>query len=292
MRDWLRSSRSRLYALAAAATVLIVLEAHGEDIRAVLAGQCTPPKGPPSEANDQLLHIVRDRCVPNFRSSGDPSPCAAIEPGSGNDLEAGSAILKDRKPGAHYLTIAVRPITGIESPLLLAAGTPNYFSTAWANRGYLAAVLSHTVPRDAVGLAVNSVCARGQEQLHIHIECLRRDIHDTLRAVSGNMSPGHWTTLAIAGSTYDAIRVSSEGLDAFDPFKMLAEHLASTGRKLSAETSLVTAGVQVGDAPGFVILSHDTRPSGEQLLDPNCEISAGPSESGRDIGDPRDRPLP
>ena len=269
MRHWLRL----YYTLAAAAAVSMVLEARGEDIRAVLASQCTPPKAAPSEANDQLLHIVRDRCVPSFRKSGDPSPCAAIEPGPGGDIEAGVAILKDRKPGAHYLTIPIRLITGIESPLLLAAGTPNYFAAAWENRQYLETVVNHAVPRDAVGLAVNSVCARGQEQLHIHMECLRPDIHDGLRVAAGTLPAGHWITVSIADSTYDAIRVSSDGLETFDPVKLLAEHLAATGRKFNAETSLLAAGVRVGDAPGFVILTHDTRPSGEQLLDPNCAIA-------------------
>jgi CDP-diacylglycerol pyrophosphatase len=286
MRDWLRALHSCLYALAAVATMSIVLEARAQDIRAVLASQCTPPKPPPTDANDQLLHIVRDRCVPSFRKSGDPSPCAAIEASSGDDIEAGIAVLKDRKPGAHYLTIAIRPITGIESPLLLASGTPNYFAAAWANRRYLEAVLNHTVPRDAVGLAVNSVCARGQEQLHIHMECLRQDVHDSLREAAETLSTDRWTNVAIAGSTYDAIRVSGEDLDAFDPVRMLTTHLASTGRKLSAETSLVAAGVRIGGTPGFVILTHDARPSGEQLLDPNCEVSGGISEAARSIGRP------
>ncbi len=263
-----------------------VLEARAQDIQAVLASQCTPPKPPPTDANDQLLHIVRDRCIPNFRKSGDPSPCLAIAPGSGDDIEAGSAILQDRKPGAHYLTIAIRPITGIESPLLVASGSANYFATAWTHRHYLETLLNHTIPRDAVGLAVNSVCARGQEQLHIHMECLRRDVHDSLREAAETLSTGRWTTITVAGSTYDAIRVSGENLDPFDPFRMLAAHLESTGRKLSAETSLVAAGIQIGGTPGFVILTHDARPSGEQLLDPNCEVSGGLSESARSAGRP------
>ena len=39
------------------------------------------------------------------------------------------------------------------------------------------------VPRNAVGLAVNTAHSRSQNQFHIHIECLRQDVYDSLRAI-------------------------------------------------------------------------------------------------------------
>ncbi|MET0331942.1 MAG: CDP-diacylglycerol diphosphatase, partial [Dyella sp.] len=43
----------------------------------------------------------------------------------------GYAILKDHHGPAQYLLIPTARITGIESPLLLRAGAPNYFAAAW-----------------------------------------------------------------------------------------------------------------------------------------------------------------
>jgi CDP-diacylglycerol pyrophosphatase len=46
-------------------------------------------------------------------------------------------LLKDRNGPLQYLLMPTYRINGIESPLLLKSGTPNFFWQAWQSRGVL-----------------------------------------------------------------------------------------------------------------------------------------------------------
>ena len=52
------------------------------------------------------------------------------------------------------------------------------------------------MPRDDISLAVNSVYGRSQNQLHIHIDCVRSDVRNALRAadptIRGPGRPSAW----------------------------------------------------------------------------------------------------
>ncbi len=112
---------------------------------------------------DALWKIVHDRCVPNAEKTGQPAPCAQI------DLEGGAsrgyAVLKDLVGVAQFLLIPTARLGGIESPELLASGAPNYWDAAWRARGDVEDRLQRKLPRDAIGLAINSASGRSQAQL-------------------------------------------------------------------------------------------------------------------------------
>src|SRR5277367_495827 len=112
--------------------------------------------GATSLNRNALLHIVRTQCLPHWRTQQDPAPCLQIALPESGDEQAGYAVLPDRKGGAHFLLIPVRRLTGIESPALLEPGTPNYFTAAWQARSHMEHYLGRSLPRDAVGLAINS----------------------------------------------------------------------------------------------------------------------------------------
>ena len=103
---------------------------------------------------DALRKIVQEQCLIHWQSEHTPAPCV--------NVEAGSAVLLDRKGGAHFLLIATRTVGGIESPEAIETGAPNYFAQAWAARGQLDGIVGHAIRRDAVGLATNPISARSR----------------------------------------------------------------------------------------------------------------------------------
>src|SRR5580700_11395305 len=110
---------------------------------------------------DALREIVQDECVVHWQQRHTAAPCERVA--------ETYAVLADRKGGAHFLLIPTRTVTGIESPEVRAHGALNYFESAWRAREVLNGAAGHSVPRDAVGMAVNQVRSRSQDQLHIHI---------------------------------------------------------------------------------------------------------------------------
>ena len=215
---------------------------------------------------DALWKIVGGRCVPNAHvamgGAGDPAPCAAVT--------ADWAVLKDINGATQYLLIPTARITGIESPAVLAPDAPNYFAAAWQARSYVEARAGHPLPPDAVVLAINPPGARSQNQLHIHVDCVRPDVREALRAVP--VGDG-WAMLPVplAGQRYAAMRVKT--LDA-NPFKLLARGLPGAAEAMDQYTLAA-----VGMDHGFVLLAArigvDGNGHGEDLQDHACALARG-----------------
>ena len=224
---------------------------------------------------DALWKIVHDRCVPDQQLNENPAPCAAVSLAGGE--AHGFAVLKDIRGATQFLLIPTGRITGIESPGILAPDAPNYFAAAWAARPRMAAVLHHDLPPDDVSLAINSPHARTQEQLHIHIDCLRPDVVAALHANARAIGPA-WASLPapLAGHVYRARWLAEAELASSDPFKLLA---ADVGAAAMPQQTLVVAGAVSADGqPGFVLLADHVDPAtgdragGEELQDHDCAV--------------------
>jgi CDP-diacylglycerol pyrophosphatase len=221
--------------------------------------------GAPTAAADPnaLWDIVNGQCVPNQQAQGRPAPCALV------DLAGGYAVLKDIVGATQYLAIPTARVAGIESPEILAAGAPNYFADAWRARSYVEQRAGRGLPRDWVSLAINSSDARSQNQLHIHIDCVRADVRQMLAAYAENIG-GTWSPLpvAMAGESYRAMAVPGEELVA-NPFRLLADGL-SDGESMGAQSLVVVGATDVDGGPGFVLLAGSTDAGsghGEDLQD-------------------------
>ena len=198
---------------------------------------------------DALWRIVHDQCVPHEQTSDDPAPCAIV------NQDSGFALLKDIDGPAQYLLIPTERITGIESPTLLEPDATDYFAAAWRARPLVEERLGRDIPRDWMSLAVNSEFARSQNQLHIHIDCLRADVHETLTRHVADIGPA-WTPFPepLAGDHYSAITVAGEDLGA-DPFRLLADGVPGARTDMGRRT-LVVVGAVLGDGrPGFIVLA-------------------------------------
>src|ERR1700683_4994268 len=160
----------------------------------------------PNAGRDALRQVVQNQCLPNWQKHHEPSPCERIWLSSPQPDSPGYAVLEDRKGGAHYLLIPIQTMSGTESAELLDPDLPNYFAEAWNARDLLNAYVGHAVPRNAVGLALNSARAREQDQFHIHIECLRPEVFDALHAAAAQIS-AKWSPVTVIGSTYQAMRI-------------------------------------------------------------------------------------
>jgi CDP-diacylglycerol pyrophosphatase len=215
-----------------------------------------------------LREIVQGQCLPHWRDQRSAVPCLEVHLDDAADL--GYAVLADRKGGAHFLLIPTQTISGIESPALEAPDSQSYFQAAWRAHERLDGVIGRPVPPAFVGLAVNPLHARGQDQLHIHIECLRPDVHDTLAGQAAHLSSS-WSPVTLGGANYWA-RTLSGDLAADDPFKLLASHPPEAGRGMTDYTLVVTG----TPSRGFLMLASSNA-AGELLLDSTCAaVKAAP----------------
>jgi CDP-diacylglycerol pyrophosphatase len=231
----------------------------------------------PSAANaanpNKLWEIVHGECVPNQLRTGKPRPCAVV------DLGRGYAALKDIVGEAQYLLIPTSRISGIESPKILAADAPNYFSLAWRWRTLFELRLPRAVPRDGISLAINSPEGRTQNQLHIHIDCVRPDVSEILRRQQVDFGPG-WRPLAarLVGHRYQGMRVLGDHLEA-DPFRLLASRMPRARARMGDYTMVVVGAEFARHRRGFVILArrakgaNESGASGEELQDHTCAIA-------------------
>jgi CDP-diacylglycerol pyrophosphatase len=226
---------------------------------------------------DALWKIVHGACVPNEQQHGNPAPCAVVDLRDG--VADGYVVLKDIVGATQYLVMPTARITGIEDPLLLRSGAPNYFADAWRERSHTERAAGRPLPRDAISLAVNSRFARSQNQLHIHIDCVRPDVRAVLRRQQGRIGR-NWALLPepLAGRRWWAMRVIGATLDGADPFKLLAAGRPGA-RGATGRQGLVVVGADFADGPGFILLNNENNPatgdrgSGERLQDHSCMLA-------------------
>ena len=238
------------------------------------------------------------KCIEDQIRYGTPGLCETV---------VEFAVLKDsaaEKP-TNLLLVPIKPTTGIESSELWAERAPNYFAYAWDNRwrlrGRIIAKLRKLTKkdvkldelmRDQIGLAVNAKATRGQEQLHIHIDCMLESVRAALGASQAKIPKTGWSVAEIDLNPddkadkkrffYRVMRLESDNLEETNPFKLLAVHLKAADEAkraaLMAQQTLVVTGAPGG---GFYLLSQDgpakadaeDRGHGENLLDHDCKTA-------------------
>jgi len=225
-----------------------------------------------------LWEVVHKVCVPGQSERQNPMPCLQVDLSGG--IEKGFAILKDPRGATQFLLVPTARISGIESPSILDPEATNYFADAWDARTFINATLGRTLPRDSIGLAINSVLSRSQDQLHIHVACIHPNVLNALRKNQGRIG-NLWApfNVPLLGRFYAAIWVSGEDLGPNNPFRMLAERLPGAALDMANRTLVVIGFTRTDGSKGFVILTDQVKKesrdfaNGEELLDRNCDIA-------------------
>ncbi|MCW0454336.1 CDP-diacylglycerol diphosphatase [Xanthomonas sacchari] len=172
-----------------------------------------------------LWHLVHRRCEINAWHSGVPVPCRILDPAQGY------ALLQDERGRAHAWLVPTRRINGAAKLALQRQDTPNYFWLAWRARGVLSDLLGAPVPDTAVAVVVDAQTLPSQNQLHLHIACLRADIREQL-AVAGPYWDAHWNGYWLKGRRYYLRTLSEAELAMRSPFLRVAEELPGASGNL------------------------------------------------------------
>jgi CDP-diacylglycerol pyrophosphatase len=243
----------------------------------LLGASCLVPTCARPTDRNILWNIVHTQCVPGKIGSNDPRPCAVVNLDKG--VDRGYVLLRDTEGGAQYLLIPTSKITGIESTKILRHDATNYFSQAWRWRPLFETRLHQRMSRENIGLAINSFSARTQDQLHIHIDCIRLDVRRTLRRHRERIGR-KWTPLkeTLAGHHYVGMRVLGTNL-VVNPFKLLASSKMVTGDKIKDYSLVIVGETFAHHRDGFLILAGHAdaavgdRGSGEELQDHSCAVA-------------------
>jgi len=254
------------------AAVLAVFICAAFLLAEVLAGQIELPR-------NALWEVVHNVCVPGQLQDHDPKPCLKVDLNGG--IDRGFAILRDPRGGTQFLLIPTARIAGIESPIVRELDAANYFAFAWEVRTNINEALHQNLPRDEIGLAINSGVSRSQDQLHIHFSCVRADVFEALHKNEKRIG-NHWAPFHVPlfGQHYMAMWVPGEHLSPHNPFRLLTEGMPNAALNMADRTLVVMGFTRAEGTQGFVILAGELNvqkgdlANGEELLDHSCHIAA------------------
>ncbi len=231
---------------------------------------------------DALNEVVR-ACVADAGLTCRSYPCLAVDLSGGE--ERGHVLL--RPPWSNDLILSpTRPIVGIEDPVLQLPDAPNYFAEAWRARAMIATANGAPPARDQIALFVNSRLVRDQDQLHIHIGCLKPKPRRNLIAAAPGLTPGVWNEIdpIIPHQPVLAMRIRSADLAGVSPFRLVHEALDGVARS-PADEVIMAVGARVDGHDEFLIvasyagLPHSWWPlGGDGLIDKRCR---GEADAGR-----------
>lgn len=216
-----------------------------------------------------LWRIVSEQCVPNHEQNNNPAPCLKVA------LNDKYILFKDVKGPVHDLVMPTYKLSGIESPELQLDDTPTFFAFAWNERKNLDTEAGRPLPDSTVSLAVNSKYGHSQDQLHIHISCLKENVSVVLESEGANIS-NEWKPIQqkIEGHVYIARKFNGTDLEKEDPIKLLNEYVMGINDNIGnygLAVSFLRDGSAVVLATRFDLLSLNLGSAGE-LQDYSCQM--------------------
>jgi CDP-diacylglycerol pyrophosphatase len=222
-----------------------------------------------------LWNIVHGQCVAHIEGGEGPGPCISVDLAGGE--KAGVAILKDLAGEAQMLAIPTRRISGIEDPQMLTADAPNIFADAWKAKKDVEGRVHGSLSREQVAIAINSEWRRSQNQLHLHVDCVAKNVADALaRFVSLADDAWREAPVKLSGRAYLIRRLDSVDFTDAEPIKLLAAGVDGAKTDMG-DYSLAAVGATFDGKPGFILLADKLSPDGgghaEDLEDHDCAIA-------------------
>jgi CDP-diacylglycerol pyrophosphatase len=170
-----------------------------------------------------------------------------------------------------YLIIPTKPMKGIESPEVLEEPFVNFWEYGWdVARECPGQAPAHTA------LAINSACARTEDQLHIHISCVRSEVQQCLaeKDQRGEISsqPAHPTEVALGPGckTFEVVKVNGLG-GRNSPFHVIRRFPGVNDQNMK-EHSIAVVGSETPDRYYLLDTYHhgDNLGGAEELLNQDC----------------------
>ena len=220
-----------------------------------------------TDASRGALWKVVQACLISHRLTGAAFPCLEVNVSSGNDR--GYVILRPPFSSSDLILSPTRRIVGVEDPSLEALDAPNYFEDAWNARKFLEDASSQPLKRDGVVLAVNSRQSRTQDQLHIHIGCLKSSARRTIQAFAPALPTDRWVPLGrpFHGLEFWGRLFLEDDLAGVNPFRLAAEGWPNSSVDRS-QLTIAVAGVQLPyRREGFVLLASFQNTLGEHSVE-------------------------
>jgi CDP-diacylglycerol pyrophosphatase len=210
-----------------------------------------------------LFEVVR-MCVADKTTMGSPFPCLDVNLAEGR--ERGFIVLRPPIGGPDTILSPTRAILGLEDPQLQAPDAPNYFALAYEARRWLAG----DAKGERIGLGVNSAIARSQDQLHVHMGCVKSDFADVLREDSAG-PPGTWFRARDLGPGLElwTYRTGVADWNAVEPFRLLKRLV---GDAAAMKPVTLTEALVRGE---LIVAALRSRPHGyyaaaEDVIDGRC----------------------
>ena len=220
--------------------------------------------------SNALWHVVHDLCVRDQIANRSPTPCKWV------DLQKGYAVLRDERGATQVLVIPTAKVSGLEDPVLLRADAPNYWLDAWDSRTFVERLAGRPIPRDDIGLAINSFYGRSQDQLHIHVDCIDRRVRWDLDHQLSRIGPAWTDRIHLSHRDYRAIWIPEASLATSNLFRRAADGNPSLKADPTRETLALLPSTRPNGATGFVLIAaaagfgYDGH--AESLLDHRCDI--------------------
>ncbi|TXM99783.1 CDP-diacylglycerol diphosphatase [Methylobacterium sp. WL103] len=233
----------------------------------VMAAVPAPARAAGDPSRDVLWAALKT-CVLAKTVANRTFPCLDVD--LGDKERPGTAVLRAPGEPTHVVVLPTVTVAGLEAPALRGTIGAAYWRAALAARHFVSDPLKGRVPVAEVGLAVNSARGRSQDQLHIHLDCMKPRVLASLKA-HAHAIRGTWAPFPIplVGDRYLAMRVPAAEADRFNPFTALAR---LPGRRDLRETSFAAVATAAGDSePGFYVLAYRApRASAEDLMVHTC----------------------
>ena len=270
-RFWLTHASTVLLATAAVLLIFFCqVQLHAQKAPPEDAGATPGQAGAVCERDSgNVLWWLAQSCARDLKSN---AGCRVFAQDGGEDY----IILKDnnmrRKP-AGYLAIPVSCVTGIEDSQVFSPAIVDLWEEAWLWSGRYPGE-----PAARTGLAINSKRGRSQNQLHIHISCIRSDVAHDLAAKNIPMYPAKAVAMHLppADNRYQVVKVTGLAGDN-SPFKVM---LAALGHKEGAtvkdgdmqDQSIAVVGTEKAGEFYVLLTTANGANDGhaEELLDQTC----------------------
>lgn len=220
--------------------------------------------------SDALWHIISEKCLPDMAQHGAPAPCQQV------NLAQGYVTLKDLNGPLQFLLMPVAKITGIESPALLVPSTPNFFALAWQQRAIMSEKRGAPVADRVIALAINSEYGRSQNQLHIHMSCLKPRVRQQLDQYAASLT-AQWQPFTLQKHRYLIRTLTPDQLAQESVFIRLAQEVPQAQDQMG-KYGMALAALPDGKL-ALLALERNwlllNRGSPEELQDHQCGILQG-----------------